>query len=329
MKKTLFSVIMPVFNAELYLREAIDSVLNQSFKDFELIIINDGSTDNSENIIKSYSDERIRYYKQRNSGPSVARNFGIKKVNAEFILFLDSDDTISKNLLLESYRIINERQIDLIIFGYTRKNTTEINQLKESISFHEINRRNAFENIIKNSYKNVSFVTVWGKVIRYKLVSEMFFPTNTPIYEDVFYTNELYFKVKNIYLCENPLYFYRKNTNSLTQSSFNLSKKIHGIEGKIQRIEIILKKNYDHLLIPAHFSLVMYFNLDVFRNYPVMRFQKEYPNLFYTYKLSLNYLMKSNISILKKFTLKIILISPFFFGFLVEKLFKLRKMMSN
>lgn len=319
---------MPVFNVELYLREAIDSVLNQSFKDFELIIINDGSTDNSENIINSYSDPRIRYIKQKNSGLSAARNLGIKSVHGKFIFFLDSDDAISKNLLLESYEIIKKNQTDIIIFGYTRKRLNDTNYLRNNIFCHEIDKKRAFENIIKNSYENVSFVTAWGKVIRYSIINEFFFPINK-IHEDVFYTNELYFKAKSIYICEAPLYYYRMNNNSLTRSGFNLSKKINGIEGKIHRIEIIQENNFDHLLIAAHISLVMYFNLDVFRKYPIKKFQQEFPDLFYTYKLSLNQLMNSNISILKKITLKILLISPCFFGFLVANLLKLKKMLSN
>ncbi|MEA4910593.1 putative glycosyltransferase EpsJ [bioreactor metagenome] len=88
------SVIMPVYNGEKFLGEAIESVLNQTFKDFELIIVNDGSKDNSLNIIKEYGnkDNRIKIIDQINQGVSVARNIGIKKSSGEYIAFLDSDD---------------------------------------------------------------------------------------------------------------------------------------------------------------------------------------------------------------------------------------------
>lgn len=95
------SVIMPVYNAERFLRESIESVLNQSFPDFEFIIINDGSRDNSLNIIKEYAekDSRLKIIDQENQGVSVARNSGIKKSIGEYIAFLDSDDIWKQNKL--------------------------------------------------------------------------------------------------------------------------------------------------------------------------------------------------------------------------------------
>ncbi len=94
MKDSLVSVIMPCFNAEKYIAEAIDSVLKQDYRDLELVIVNDGSSDRSGEIIKAFGDPRIRYYEQENQGVSAARNLGLVKSSGSFICFLDADDVM-------------------------------------------------------------------------------------------------------------------------------------------------------------------------------------------------------------------------------------------
>ena len=96
-----FSVVIPIYNKENFIESTLRSVLNQSFLDFELILVNDGSTDQSEAKIKQFSDERIRYYVIENGGASKARNFGIEKAAAPFITFIDADDFWYPNFLEE------------------------------------------------------------------------------------------------------------------------------------------------------------------------------------------------------------------------------------
>ncbi len=103
-----FSIIIPLYNKENTIKNCIDSVLNQSYTGWELIIINDGSTDNSISIINSYNDPRILCYSQSNSGPSSARNYGIKKSTKEWILFLDADDLLEPESLLHFSLLIQK-----------------------------------------------------------------------------------------------------------------------------------------------------------------------------------------------------------------------------
>lgn len=111
----MISVIMPVYNNETYVSKAIESVLNQTIKDLELIIINDGSTDNTESVIKNYNDDRIKYYYQKNSGPGAARNYGMSLSKGEFIAFIDSDDMYKPNKLEEQlYFLSNNSQYSLV-----------------------------------------------------------------------------------------------------------------------------------------------------------------------------------------------------------------------
>ena len=112
----LFSIIVPVYNAERYIENALHSVINQDENNFEIIVVNDGSTDNSLKIIKKIarSDERIKVYNQKNKGVSCARNLGLDKAKGKYILFLDSDDALPLDALSNYYRIFQAENADII-----------------------------------------------------------------------------------------------------------------------------------------------------------------------------------------------------------------------
>ena len=114
-----FSIVIPVYNVENYLAECLDSVLAQTFKDFEVICVNDGSTDKSGEILKSYAqkDDRIKIIYKENGGLSSARNEGLKYVAGELCYFLDSDDYIESNLLEYAVKIFDNYEIDYFAFG--------------------------------------------------------------------------------------------------------------------------------------------------------------------------------------------------------------------
>ena len=111
-----FVVIIPLYNKSAYIAKAIESVLNQSFGDFELIIINDGSTDDGSEKVKQFSDTRIRLINQPNAGVSAARNYGVDKAKYEYIAFLDADDWWHPNFLEEMKRLI-EKYRDAALYG--------------------------------------------------------------------------------------------------------------------------------------------------------------------------------------------------------------------
>lgn len=102
-----FSIIIPLFNKENFIESTLSSVLNQSFTDFELIIVNDGSTDNSEEKVLQFNDKRIHYYSKKNEGVSTARNYGIEKAKSDYITFIDADDYWYPNFLEEMFNKIN------------------------------------------------------------------------------------------------------------------------------------------------------------------------------------------------------------------------------
>ncbi len=114
-KSPMVSIIMPVYNGARFIAEAIDSVLAQHHTNWELIIVNDGSTDSSEKVILSYNDERLQYYNQENKGVSAARNVGLKAMTGDFFCFLDADDLLPKNSLASRLQVFYaDKQTDFV-----------------------------------------------------------------------------------------------------------------------------------------------------------------------------------------------------------------------
>ena len=118
MKKIDISIIVPIYNAEKYLNKCIDSLINQTKRELEIILINDGSTDNSEKIIRDYNDERIVYYKNNNQGIGKTRNFGIEKAHGKYLLFIDSDDYIDMDTCEILYNKVKEDKLDIVVCNY-------------------------------------------------------------------------------------------------------------------------------------------------------------------------------------------------------------------
>ena len=120
--KPLVSVIMPVYNCEKYLKESIESVISQSYQNWELLIVDDGSKDRSVSIIESYmeKDRRIRLYKNESGehGPGIARNYGIEQIQGKYTYFIDADDWIEKNLLQDTVTLAEKTDADIIPFGF-------------------------------------------------------------------------------------------------------------------------------------------------------------------------------------------------------------------
>ena len=112
------SIIIPAYNAEKYMRKCLDSLIHQTKKELEFIIVNDGSTDSTEEIIKSYQDKRIKYFKNKNQGIGKTRNFGLTKATAKYILFLDSDDYLEKTACERLYQKIENDDLDVVICDF-------------------------------------------------------------------------------------------------------------------------------------------------------------------------------------------------------------------
>ncbi|MDT8347062.1 MAG: glycosyltransferase family A protein [Flavobacteriaceae bacterium] len=149
-QKPFFSVIITVFNKDKYLKKNLDSVLGQSYKHFEVIVINDGSTDGSERILKAYNDPRIRYFKTENQGISAARNLGIAKASTDYIAFVDADDYWYPFCLDEQHRLI-EKYPNQKVFSVAVETITNGIHYPKKYSFNTKNEEDYVVNYFKAS----------------------------------------------------------------------------------------------------------------------------------------------------------------------------------
>ncbi len=215
------SVIVPVYNTQKYLSECLDSLINQTFQDIEIICINDGSTDESLNVLNELSekDNRIKIVSQKNSGLSTSRNRGIELSNGEYIYFIDSDDYIELNTLKELYDISIEHSCDLVIFKLI--NFYDDTYEKFTSTYYEMNFLKPFRNKLFN-YKDVGdrfcdvAVSAPGKFFKRELISDLRFPEGL-IFEDNLFFAKAIIKTENIYFHDKHLYNRRIRKNSITQ----------------------------------------------------------------------------------------------------------------
>ena len=225
MTNNVISVIIPIFNSELYLKECLDSVCNQTFRNLEIICINDGSSDNSLSILHEYGkqDTRIKIIDQKNGGPGMARNVGLNNSNGKYIYFMDSDDFLELNALEDLYSIAEEKNLDILLFKLCSFYDKTYEKFKNP--YYEMGFLNKyFKNKIFN-YRDLDEkvfsipASPPGKFYKKELISDIQFPEGI-IFEDNPFFIEAILKADKVYFYEEYLYNRRIRDDSITTSNF-------------------------------------------------------------------------------------------------------------
>ena len=205
------SIIVPVYNAELYINKCIDSILNQSFKDFELILVNDGSTDNSGRMCEEYGskDNRIKVFHKENGGQATARNMGLDIAKGDYVGFIDSDDWIDPDMYKSLYDLCMDHNCDIsnctsIIYF---KNRTVING-KYPLIIHD--RNQAMATMLEGKLYDEVLCT---KLIKRTLLNDIRFPIGI-FYEDTAFTYQIIHKCNRLASLGEPKYHYIKHDDS-------------------------------------------------------------------------------------------------------------------
>ena len=213
----LLSVIVPVYIAEKTVEKTIKSILNQEYENYELILVNDGSTDRTENICQKYAEnKKIRYVKIENSGPAKARNEGIKVATGKYITFVDADDTIEPEMYVNLLKIIETTNVDLASCLYTFGNGI----CEKKTDGNILNRRDAIHTILTD-IKYGGYV--WNKIFRYEIIKQ-----NQLVFEEQIWMGEDLLFVIRYLLCSSRVYFvggsyyhYYVNYDGLSKRKFN------------------------------------------------------------------------------------------------------------
>lgn len=227
----LISVIMPVYNSDKYLKTAIESILNQSFTSFELILVDDGSTDASGVICDEYSniDERVKVIHQKNSGISCARNVGLNNSTGDYIAFADNDDFFHEDLLEDNYKFAKENDADIVKFGVSyiieenkKSSEIEIRTLQSS----KLNKKDMREKYLELKNNNI-FVYVWDSLIKSDLIKKnnIYFNENFKLGgEDINFNLTLFAYARSLYINEKKYYTHFKRMSHSTTVKFNKLK---------------------------------------------------------------------------------------------------------
>ncbi|HEM3182161.1 TPA: glycosyltransferase family 2 protein [Streptococcus suis] len=256
MNTPLISIIVPVYNVENYLDECIRTVLGQTYSNWELLLINDGSTDSSGSMCDDYArrDDRIRVIHKNNGGLSDARNAGIDNCTGEYITFLDSDDGIRGDFLKECVTTANQHNVDIVIghffiwdennqtFLYfvdqAQKDTTEVISAQEAL-----NRQVVWKNL-----NTAPFVVAWGKLFRASLFNTVRFPKGK-VFEDEYTIHKTLLESNTVALINKEFYMYRRHGNSIMTSHFSISKAMNLVEALEERIVDLVLANKDTQLV--------------------------------------------------------------------------------
>ena len=261
-----FSVIIPLFNKETYIKATLNSVLNQTFSDFEIIIINDGSTDESFEIVKTFNDERIQLIHQENLGLCASRNIGIKKAKGKFVAFLDADDLWMEDFLQTIFNLIN-LQKSYSVFA------TNVKLLPQ----------NKIQNLAASPFNKKHITTISNY---FKLCENIFGPSSLVLKKDVFKTSGYFNEAVNygeeddfyircfthfdIVYYNLPKTYYRTNIpNQLTAPNANFKRKIPNYDFYLKNNN---NKDLKKFIDFVHYRLVVLFKME--RNYKLVNFYK-------------------------------------------------------
>ena len=218
------SVIVPVYNAEKYLNRCVDSLISQSYTNLEIILVNDGSTDNSLSVCEEYlkKDERITLINQQNKGAGLARNAGLLNATGEYAVFVDSDDYLHNTAIEKCVNIQNQTKADLVMFG--RFNQNAIGEItpkavpSDKLYFEYGDLTDLLAGLF--TYKRGIGISCWGKMYKLDIIlgnGIKFYSERALLSEDAFFMLQLFAHLKSVAIISESLYYYCQNESSISR----------------------------------------------------------------------------------------------------------------
>ena len=259
MDKPLISIVVPVYNVEKYINRCINSIIRQEYQNIEIILVDDGSFDNSGKICDEYAkkDERIVVVHQKNRGLSAARNCGIDISKGEYICFVDSDDWISSDYVSTLFDLIINNNADIAVCSYvkTEKENDLGNNIEDNI-IEEYNNIQAIKKIYSTSdCERINIIIAWNKLYNKRLFENIRYPQNR-YYEDGGTTYKLLYNSEKIVCLKKVMYYYFVNCESITGSKLNKKKIIDAIELQEEELNFYKNKNLDEMYVLCYKRLL-------------------------------------------------------------------------
>lgn len=242
----LVSVVVPIYNVQDYLRECIDSIINQTYANIEIILVDDGSPDECGQICDVYAsqDKRIQVIHKKNGGLSDARNCGMAKATGQYITFVDSDDFIHIRYIEILLELAKDKQADIVAGDFSLFRESDEHQDKV-IEENEIGQAQILSSmhLYDDNFINrmtMRLTVAWGKLYKRELWNGIQYPVGK-IHEDTFTTWKLMEKAQKVVYVEEPLYYWRENLNSITRGEFSLAHLI-GLNAYQEQLEYFIQE---------------------------------------------------------------------------------------
>ena len=239
--KEIISIIVPIYNVSPYLQLCLESIEKQTYPHFEVLLINDGSRDNSKDICLEFveRDKRFKYIEQQNAGLSAARNTGILNARGEFITFIDGDDLIESNYLEELYHTALKNNSEIVVGSYKEFNEEDYNYYIHVFDYREehYKDRELIDNIAQLEIRGIEFETSWGTLFHRRLFENVLFPVGKNI-EDTRTNYKLYMESCKTSYIHKDLYIYRIRKGSLI-NSITESLLTDVLEALLERIAVL------------------------------------------------------------------------------------------
>lgn len=243
----LLSVIIPAFNCEKSIEHTVNSIISSGLTDLEIVIVNDGSTDNTAHVCNSLCSQYsfIKYSEQENSGVSVARNKGISIATGEYIMFFDADDTAKENGFTECVDIIKSEKPDILVFGmcFDYYKNSKIYRREELLPEQAgLLKKNQIKAELEGLYNTNSLSSACNKFFKRALISEhnISFNTNYFLMEDFLFSLECLKVCENIYCLPKALYHYKQSENK--KKAFNRLKRIDNLCDYVLPFKIVINE---------------------------------------------------------------------------------------
>lgn len=215
----MISIIIPIYNDEKYIVQCLDSIINQTYKDFEVLCMDDGSTDNTVSILNSYAekDHRFKIFPNTHKGPGWQRNFGIENSNGDYITFMDHDDIVDPIWLEKLYKTLIVNNVDVACCCY-RKFNEEENSVQDYICSDKFTKLIEIDlNTIPEELVGAWFAP-WRRLVRKELLlnNDVRFAVGKFKFDDVLFTEELFLNAKSVIFTKEVLYYHRMFSDSIT-----------------------------------------------------------------------------------------------------------------
>ena len=230
--KGKLSIIVPVYNVESWLNKCIDSLLDETYEDIEILLIDDGSTDKSGEICDKYAlkNKKIKVFHNKNQGLSYSRNFGIKNATGKYVMFVDSDDYISDKKIVDKFiNILNDEKSDFIYTSYCRFNDGKDDEITEilpiDIGKNEIKNKSGIDILAllikKNNYHHAAYLKICNR--KFLIDNNLFFKEGI-YHEDAEWSPKLFYYSRKISIYSEPYYMRRMRENSIITTTNEKSK---------------------------------------------------------------------------------------------------------